>query len=70
MISSSKLRLKTRGMKRAMITVLIKRFNGFTLRMIKLPAMMMPIDMMVYLSFHVNSTGGTNDGEYCPLENN
>ena len=28
--------------------------------------MMMPVDVMVYLSFHVNSTGGTEDGQYCP----
>ena len=32
--------------------------------------MMLPIDMMVYLKFHVNSTGGTEDGEYCPQGNN
>lgn len=32
--------------------------------------MMMPIDMMIYLSFHVNSTGGTTEGEYCPQGNN
>ena len=34
------------------------------------PAMMLPIDMMVYLKFHVNSTGGSEDGEYCPQGNN
>lgn len=34
------------------------------------PAMMMPTDMQIYLSFHVNSTGGTSDGEYCPQGNN
>ena len=32
--------------------------------------MMMPIDMLVYLSFRANSTGGTEDGEYCPQGNN
>lgn len=27
--------------------------------------MMMPADMMIYLNFTANSTGGTSQGEYC-----
>jgi hypothetical protein len=33
-------------------------------------AMMLPIDMEIYLSFTTNATGGENKGIYCPQGNN